>query len=496
MLLGYTTAGSRAFLTDVYDFTNQEHSLFVQDDWKVSSGVTVNAGLRYEVYVPDTEREDRLPNYDVGRACGSSTPARTGPPCARTSRRAGATSPRASAWPGTSPATRGTCCAPATAAASSRCRTPPATCCTRTCPNQVSQNYSVETNPLVFTPDRVPRLSNPFPAPVPLKPRTTAELNAANPVVFGHAFSNETPHMDTWQVSYERQLTNTMMAEVAYVGQQGLEPHLGRQHQRGPAGPGHAGVAPADPAAVERGHDQLLRPHQQLELQQPAGEAEQALLAAGCSSSPSYTFGKSLDYAGSPASGGGAVGGPQSVTLFDESRGPSGFDVKHRFVLSYVWELPFGEGRRWANGGIGKPLLGDWQFSGIVTLSHGPALHGLPQHRRQQRGAVVAEPDRRREARQPDAPSQWFDIDDFVAPPPNTYGDSGRGVLYSPGTQTFDVSLPARFPIKGRFRCSSGPTPSTCSTRPSSASRTQNIGSPTAGRITTTTSTTARCSSR
>ena len=60
----------------------------------------------------------------------------------------------------------------------------------------------------------------------------------------------------------------------------------------------------------------------------------------------SYTFGKSLDYAGSPASGGGAVGGPQSVTLFEQSRGPSGFDVKHRFVLSWVWALPFGSGPR------------------------------------------------------------------------------------------------------------------------------------------------------
>ena len=145
-------------------------------------------------------------------------------------------------------------------------------------PNQVSQNYSVETNPLVYTPDRVPRLSNPFPASCRCKPRTTAELNAANPLVFGHAFSNETPHMDTWQVSYERQLTNTLMAEIAYVGSKGANLDLGRQHQRGAAGPGLAGLAPADPAAVERGDDQLLRSHQQLELQQPAGEAQQALL--------------------------------------------------------------------------------------------------------------------------------------------------------------------------------------------------------------------------
>ena len=100
LLLGYTTGGSRAFLTDVYDFTNSEHSLFVQDDWKMSRTLTVNLGLRYEVYVPDTEREDRLPNYDpVGHAARLRRRERR--PCAPTSRPAGATSRPASGSHGT-----------------------------------------------------------------------------------------------------------------------------------------------------------------------------------------------------------------------------------------------------------------------------------------------------------------------------------------------------------------------------------------------------------
>ena len=66
-----------------------------------------------------------------------------------------------------------------------------------------------------------------------------------------------------------------------------------------------------------------------------------------------------------------ANGNGQTVTRMDLWRGPSGFDVKHRFVLSYVWDLPFGNGRRWASSGLGDAVLGNWQFSGIVTLATG-----------------------------------------------------------------------------------------------------------------------------
>ena len=64
LLLGYTTGGARGFLLEPYDMTNYDHSLFVQDDWKLTDRITVNLGLRYDVFVPDTEKEDRLVNFD------------------------------------------------------------------------------------------------------------------------------------------------------------------------------------------------------------------------------------------------------------------------------------------------------------------------------------------------------------------------------------------------------------------------------------------------
>jgi len=65
----------------------------------------------------------------------------------------------------------------------------------------------------------------------------------------------------------------------------------------------------------------------------------------------SYTYGKALDYGGSAASGGGAVGNPQTVTNLQAGHGPSGFDVRHRGVISGVWELPWGPNPRWLREG-------------------------------------------------------------------------------------------------------------------------------------------------
>ena len=482
LLLGYTTGGQRGFLLDVYDYTNSEHSLFVQDDWKLSPRITVNLGLRYEVYVPDTERENRLPNYDPDTFqlvyAGENATER-----ANKETRWGNLAPRIGlAWDMTGDAKNvlragyGRSYFPVPHAAGNLLE--------QNVPNSTSQNYSVETNPLVFSPDRVPPLSNPFPAIVPTKPQGTAELNAANPLVFGHAFSNETPNMDSWQVSYQRQITNTLMAEVAYAGSRGRNLiWVGNINEVQP-GPGSQAsrrlIQPLSNVATINYFDPSNRSSfnsLQLKLDKRFSQGLQFL--------GSYTFGKSLDYAGAPASGGGAVGGPQSVTLFDESRGPSGFDVKHRFVLSWVWELPFGKDHAIADGGILKPILENWQFSGIVTLSTGRPF-SLTLNTGVNNGAP-SWPDRIGDGRLEDpSVEQWFDTSAFVAPPPNTYGNAGRGILYAPGTQTVDVSLARTFPIWKTFRLQFRAEAFNLFNTPQFGFPNSAIGSPTAGRITTT----------
>ena len=69
LLLGYINSGvarlpARALRTRRRTST----ALFIQDDFKLRNNITVNAGLRYEIFTPGVESEDRLANYDpVGK---------------------------------------------------------------------------------------------------------------------------------------------------------------------------------------------------------------------------------------------------------------------------------------------------------------------------------------------------------------------------------------------------------------------------------------------
>ena len=130
-------------------------------------------------------------------------------------------------------------------------------------------------------------------------------------------------------------------------------------------------------------------------------------------------------------------------------------------------------------------IFGGWQLSGIATFQGGRPFNvnlntgvnnGAPSWPNRIGVGELDDPDR----------ALWFDPTAFVAPPANTYGDVGRGVLYSPGQKNIDVSLTRRFGFFGDVEPDGAPRRVQPDQHAVLRLPERDIGSPTVGQITTT----------
>jgi Carboxypeptidase regulatory-like domain/TonB-dependent Receptor Plug Domain/TonB dependent receptor len=482
VLLGYFNSAARGFLLEPYTLRTQEHGAFIQDDFKVTNRLTINAGLRYEIFKAETEVDNRIVNFDpVGLRliyAGEDGASRS----VNKKTRYNDFAPRLGLTYDLTGNGRtilrtgfGITYYPEQPSASNMIG--------QQVPYTISQNVNHEVNPADFSVVRT--IDNPFPAIVPVKPRTTAELQAANPRVLGHSFENETPYAEQWHLGVERQILSSMMVDASYVGSAGkhivfcynpneVQPGTGSQASRRLLQPlsNLNAMLQCDPRNRSTYHAGILRVEQRF--------------ARGVQFRVAYTFGKSLDYGGSAASGAGAVGNAQTVTNLAAGKGPSGFDVRHRLVASWVWELPWGPGRAWLDeGGLLGTIVGGWRLSGIAVATTGRPFtvflqggvnNGAPSWPNRIGSGELDEP----------TVDLWYNPRDFVAPPANTYGNTGRGILYGPGHLNFDTTLSKQFTIVGRTNVEFRWDAFNLFNHPGFGFPQQNFDSPTAGRITTT----------
>jgi len=482
LLTGYINSAARGFLLEPYTLRTQEHAWFVQDDVKVSSRFTVNAGVRYEIFGAETEEHNKIVNFDpVGlRLIYAGEDGTSASVNKKT--RYGNLAPRlGSTYDLFGDAT--TILRTGFAITYYPVQPSASNMIGQQVPYTISQNVSFATNPTNFATIRT--IDDPFPAIAQVKPRTTEELQAANPRVLGHSFENETSYAEQWHVGVERRLFSATALELTYAGSAGkhlvfcynpneIQPGIGSQESRRLIQPLNRlnNMLQCDPRNSSTYHSGQLKITQRF--------------SGGLQFLVSYTYGKALDYGGSAASGGGAVGNPQTVTNLNAGHGPSGFDVRHRGVASWVWELPWGPNRRWLrDSGVLGPVVDGWQLAGIATLTTGRPFTVFMQTG--VNNGAPSWPNRIGSGRL-DQPTVdlWYNSRDFVAPPANTYGNSGRGILYGPGHVNFDTSLSKRVAAVGRTNIEFRWDAFNLFNNPGFGFPNQNFDSPTAGRITTT----------
>jgi hypothetical protein len=134
-------------------------------------------------------------------------------------------------------------------------------------------------------------------------------------------------------------------------------------------------------------------------------------------------------------------------------RASSTFDIRQKVTVSGTFELPFGKGRHWLGGASGPAqwIAGGWQLNTIATLSTGLPFTPTMQTSNLNTGTGSQFPDRIASGLLPGGQQsieRWFDASAFVGPAIYTFGNSGRNILYGPGTKQVDLSLFKRFVFK------------------------------------------------
>lgn len=180
--------------------------------------------------------------------------------------------------------------------------------------------------------------------------------------------------------------------------------------------------------------------------------------SAGLTMISSYTWGHALADTGTTLSGSSGFG------LFDITCGfrceysSAAWDIRHRFVTSFNYDLPFGRGKQMA-ADVNRVLdfvIGGWQTNGILTFSTGQPFTFRSQNCvgsfnacRPDAVAGKSPMDAPAGGRTPD---QWFDVTASATPVPGTGGNIGPQTGVGPGIANLDFSMFKSFQVNERFK--------------------------------------------
>jgi hypothetical protein len=262
---------------------------------------------------------------------------------------------------------------------------------------------------------------------------------AANPTAFYMDPNDVNPRIQEWNLTVERQFAHDWSVRATYVGNktdhltfyswninipgtQQLGKPLQAQRPYQPWGAINA-VIPAN----------LSNTNQfQLEVRHR--------FAAGFLVQGEYSFTRCLDEA-TP------TGGPQNPSDPRGDYGNCTFLVRNTFVTNFLYELPFGHGKRWLRSGPLAQVAGGWTVSGISSYLSGQPFSVSFQVPASQvgwwggRANTVAGVDPYTHDHSHNLGTQWFNPAAFTAPTPGYWGNSSRNGYFGPGLINWDISI-------------------------------------------------------
>ena len=282
-----------------------------------------------------------------------------------------------------------------------------------------------------------------FPAP------DTKALVPANPSFFTHQPSNySNGYVQQWNLGIERELPGQLAAKASYVGSRGV--HLERRYEGNPAlppGPGNINARRIYPIfrQIAQQESSASSTYHSLQL---SGEKR---LARGVTFLAGYTWSKSIDDSSSWNPNSDSPPWAQDPRNLRLEKARSSFDLRQRFTLSYVWELPIRTSNKVANY-----VVSGWQTSGIISLQTGfPTTPTVGSGDIPNAGTRTTRANLNGPGNLPASErtlDRWFNTAAFSRPAPYTFGTSGRNVIDRPGTRAFDFSAMKIFRVRERHQ--------------------------------------------
>jgi hypothetical protein len=416
LLLGLPSVTTVAHVDNAQHLRTHSEYAFLQDTWRVRPDLTISAGVRYEFNAPPVDAQDRANVYDPatqslirvgtnGMPRGGYSPDRNN------------FAPRLGlAW---RPGIKGTVLRAGYSIAYDQSALATGEGLYFNAPYYVlNLYYSFAQFPL--------SLSDPFPGNYPLSLPSTAL-----------AFQRDlrTPYIQQWSFQVQQEAGRNQVVELAYAGSKGSK-LIGARDLNQPL----PSAQQPNPRPVPQFADINVIESRGNSNYQSLQATVRRTLRAGLAARAAYTWSKSIDDASGFFSTAGDANYPQDSRHVNLERGLSDFDLRHRFSLSYSYDLPFGKGL----------LRGGWQTFGIWTFQTGrPFTVALLSDQDNSNTGISSlgfgANDRPNILRNP-ALSQrgangWFDTTAFVVPPFGTFGNAGRNILTGPGFQNVNVSV-------------------------------------------------------
>ncbi len=439
--LGSPSLVSRNILTGEVGMRDYQLAGFAQDNWRINNRLTVDLGVRYELFAPPLEVDDRWANFDV--TTGTLILAgKNGADRRLRNFDKNNFSPRVGlAYKLTSDGKtlmRGGYGISYVVAGQGGGQL------YKNLPFFFAQSFPTDQNGLpVIT------LQNGVPVPTPPS-NDPPGLSVGNPNVWDPDL--QTPQMRQWSFGVQRELRNSLMLDVSYVGTDGvslIENVNVNQAFPGPGAPGPRrplfAINPNVTNVTVRGNFGESSYHSlQARLQQR--------FSASLTFTIAYTYSKYLSDTANI--NGGGNGPPQDARCVECEWGPMPEDRRHMVVINHEYALPFGTGRKFASRGVLGRIVGPWDFDGIWTIYSGS--HFTPTLATSVSNAAGGGGDRPNQVCDANLSSDnrsinhWFDATCYSTPAQFTFGNARRGSLVGPNYFNVDLGLQRFFKFTER----------------------------------------------